>query len=215
MTCYDPLVIYLYEEGLVRLATVKYEPSGQHLWNPCMHLCNYSINKYHEDYIMSEDPEAEDVGHKWTLSALLRHLRAEGKDTSLLMLRVEDVIVKAILAAAPTIVAASRFVPYPNNCFGKQTSSYLKLFLFCQMLFKRIKSISELYGFDILIDSSLKPWLLEVNLSPSLGCDSPLDIRIKSAMLADLLTLAGLPVVDPIVRHPPQEPTAEPPKSVG
>lgn len=66
----------------------------------------------------SEDPEAEDVGHKWTLSALLRHMRAEGKDTSLLMRRVEDVIVKAILAAAPTIVAAARFVPHPNNCFG-------------------------------------------------------------------------------------------------
>jgi len=61
---------------------------------------------------------------------------------------------------------------------------------------------SELYGFDILVDSSLKPWLLEVNLSPSLGVDAPLDIRVKSAMLADLLTLAGLPAVDPIVRHP-------------
>lgn len=35
------------------------------------------------------------------------------------MQRVEDVIVKAILAAAPTIVDAARFVPYPRNCFGK------------------------------------------------------------------------------------------------
>lgn len=62
--------------------------------------------------------------------------------------------------------------------------------------------IAELYGFDILIDSELKPWLLEVNLSPSLGCDTPLDTRIKSALLVDLLTLIGLPAVDPVVRPP-------------
>ena len=60
--------------------------------------------------------------------------------------------------------------------------------------------VVELYGFDVLIDSDLKPWLLEVNLSPSLGCDSPLDIRLKSAMLSDLLTLVGIPAVDPITR---------------
>ena len=40
-----------------------------------------------------------------------------------------------------------------------------------------------------------------MNLSPSLGCDSPLDIRVKSAMLADLLTLVGLPTVDPMLRR--------------
>lgn len=57
--------------------------------------------------------------------------------------------------------------------------------------------IAELYGFDILIDADLKPWLLEVNLSPSLGCDSTFDMNVKSAMLADLLTLIGLPAVDP------------------
>jgi len=38
----------------------------------------------------------------------------------------------------------------------------------------------ELLGFDVLIDNKLKPWLLEVNLSPSLSADSPLDLKIKS-----------------------------------
>ena len=51
VTSYDPLVAYMYEEGLVRFATVKYDSTRNNLWNPCMHLCNYSINKHHSDYI--------------------------------------------------------------------------------------------------------------------------------------------------------------------
>ncbi|KAF2881607.1 hypothetical protein ILUMI_24550 [Ignelater luminosus] len=176
VTSMDPLLVYIYEEGLVRLATVRYDASHKQLWNPCMHLCNYSINKYHSDYVKSDDPTAENVGHKWTLSALLRHLKTQGKDTALLMGQIEDLVVKAMLSSASAIVPACQmFVPSISNCF-------------------------ELYGFDILIDETLKPWLLEVNLSPSLGCDSPLDVRLKSAMLADLLTLVGIPAVDPILR---------------
>jgi tubulin polyglutamylase TTLL5 len=65
VTSFDPLVIYLYEEGLVRIATVQYEnPTTDNLWNPCMHLCNYSINKYHTDYIRSNNASMEDQGAK-------------------------------------------------------------------------------------------------------------------------------------------------------
>ncbi|XP_017779689.1 PREDICTED: tubulin polyglutamylase TTLL5 isoform X2 [Nicrophorus vespilloides] len=182
VTSFDPLLIYIYEEGMVRFATVKYDTTHKQLWNPCMHLCNYSINKYHSDYVKSDDPSVENVGHKWTLSALLRHLKSQGKDTASLMSQVEDLVIKAILSSGNSIVTACKmFVPNAANCF-------------------------ELYGFDILIDENLKPWLLEVNLSPSLGCDSPLDVRLKSAMLSDLLTLVGIPAVDPILR-PTTSPT--------
>ena len=54
----------------------------------------------------------------------------------------------------------------------------------------------ELLGFDILLDSDLKPWLLEVNLSPSLATDSPLDLNIKSTLLCDTFNLVGLKKFD-------------------
>ncbi|XP_062702157.1 tubulin polyglutamylase TTLL5 [Aedes albopictus] len=174
VTSFDPLIIYLYEEGLVRLATVKYDRGAENLWNPCMHLCNYSINKYHTDYIKSSNAGDEDVGHKWTLSALLRHLRSQGCNTEQLMLNIEDLIIKAIFSCTQPIVSACRmFVPHIGNCF-------------------------ELYGFDILIDDTLKPWLLEINLSPSLGCDTPLDTKVKACLLTDLLTMVGIPAISPL-----------------
>ena len=50
----------------------------------------------------------------------------------------------------------------------------------------------ELFGFDILLDSNLNPWLMEVNLSPSLHIDSPIDIKIKGELIAECLDLASI-----------------------
>jgi hypothetical protein len=49
-----------------------------------------------------------------------------------------------------------------------------------------------LFGFDILIDSNLKPWLIEVNLAPSLECSSQLDFKIKNSLIQNLLNLANI-----------------------
>jgi len=57
---------------------------------------------------------------------------------------------------------------------------------------KKSNTCFELLGFDVLIDETLKPWLLEVNLSPSLNTDSPLDQRIKSNLLVDLFNMIGI-----------------------
>ena len=45
----------------------------------------------------------------------------------------------------------------------------------------------ELYGFDILLDDVLKPWLIEVNFSPSLGGDSTTDQTVKEGLIEDVL----------------------------
>ena len=50
----------------------------------------------------------------------------------------------------------------------------------------------ELFGFDVLIDQVLQPWLMEVNFAPSLTADSELDYFVKSKVLTDMLNLIGL-----------------------
>lgn len=54
----------------------------------------------------------------------------------------------------------------------------------------------ELYGFDVILDKNLKPWVLEVNVSPSLSSSSPFDKKIKTMLICDTLTLVGVKPYD-------------------
>ena len=50
----------------------------------------------------------------------------------------------------------------------------------------------EVFGFDIILDQHLKPWLLEVNVLPSLSSSSPLDKKIKTSMMCDVFSTIGI-----------------------
>lgn len=43
-----------------------------------------------------------------------------------------------------------------------------------------------------MLDSNLKPWLLEVNGSPSMTANTPIDRALKNGLLDDTLTIANL-----------------------
>lgn len=45
-----------------------------------------------------------------------------------------------------------------------------------------------MYGYDIMIDNNLKPWLIEVNASPSMSSDTQSDHDLKFGLLDDMLT---------------------------
>ena len=43
----------------------------------------------------------------------------------------------------------------------------------------------QILGFDVMIDSKLKPWLIEINQSPSFATDSAFDFRLKKKLMED------------------------------
>lgn len=51
----------------------------------------------------------------------------------------------------------------------------------------------ELYGYDIMIDSELKPWLIEVNASPSLSTTTESDRILKMGLINDTLEIVVPP----------------------
>lgn len=42
-----------------------------------------------------------------------------------------------------------------------------------------------------MIDSNLKPWVMEINLSPSLSLESNMDIKLKIKLITEMLNLYG------------------------
>ncbi|GBP42687.1 Tubulin polyglutamylase TTLL4 [Eumeta japonica] len=166
VTSIHPLRIYLYKDGLARFASVKYNDEISMLHDKYMHLTNYSINRLSKNYTPNEDFAACE-GHKWTLQTLFHYLKTEKAiNTDKLWDVLKDLVIKTIISGEPSMSHLTQSnVTSRYNCY-------------------------ELFGIDVLLDENLKPWLLEVNISPSLHSASPLDIHVKGPLVTEVLNLA-------------------------
>lgn len=181
-TSFDPLRLYVYNEGLVRFASQPYPTSDEALLatlqDTFRHLTNFSINKKSSTYTSSEK---DDTGSKWSLHALKRYFVQQGWPWDDAWARAIDVIIKSFIAVESTVCAKASVARHRFNCF-------------------------ELYGFDIMLDQNLEAHLIEVNVMPSLACGAAIDKHVKGHMIADMLTLVGLPLVD---KSDPRKPVEE------
>ena len=169
VTSFDPLRIFMFREGLVRFATQKYSNNPKHLEKRFIHLTNYSVNKKADDYVKSgaEEGDGEDAS-KWNLFQLGKWFNKNGFDFNKILARIKDVAIKTCIAHESVIQGSyARCNKNRNCCF-------------------------EIFGFDILLDSQLRPHLLEINIAPSLSSSSPLDKKIKTMLICDTLNLIGV-----------------------
>nr|CAD7571741.1 unnamed protein product [Timema californicum] len=165
VTSINPLRIFIYDDGLVRFASVKYSADMSSLGDRYMHLTNYSINKLSSQYTQNEDATACQ-GHK-TVKTLWSYLEKDGVNVKALWRSMVDLVIKTIISGESSISQLTR---------TNQVSRYCSY---------------ELFGIDVLLDHELRPWLLEVNISPSLHSSSPLDLAVKGPLVRDLMNIAG------------------------
>lgn len=119
----DPLKVFLYEEGLVRFATIDYQaPSKKNLHETFMHLTNYSLNKRSANYKHAVDEQQTDAS-KRKLSLVWAQLSRlfSANEIERTKGMIEEMINKTVFAILPELrVLYSLELPASrkqNRCF--------------------------------------------------------------------------------------------------
>lgn len=167
VTAFDPLEAFVYREGFARLSTRRYSLSDSAMEDRAVHLTNHAIQKHELDEMHSDNPVRQAAAGK----------EGEGSKVTLTYLwrwlSGRGVDADAVWKSIRTLIVKSLVA-----CGGEVPS--------CPSAF-------ELFGYDVLIDRCLRPWLIEVNASPSLGRETALDARVKDSLVRDCIAL-----VDPL-----------------
>jgi len=221
VTSFDPLEAWLYKEGFVRLSTRRYDTSIEKQDDLFVHLTNSSINKFNTDgqeTVVSpggtrratgglegggvEDEDGENAlgGTKRSLGWLWRKLKSTGilsddDDGRRCTVRGQATTTATGTAAATATATSQAEERRPSQAMLWQRISelVLKSLLCVEDEIPPQRNSFEVYGYDVLIDADLRPWLIEVNASPAMARDTPLDCRVKEAMIRDTIA-----VVDPV-----------------
>lgn len=90
------------------------------------------------------------------------------------------------------LVMSKHGVAAAERMFSDMHDLIIHTLLSVQRVIINDKHCFELYGFDLLMDDNLKPWLLEVNASPSLTASTPDDYELKHNLLDDMMTILDL-----------------------
>ena len=168
VTSFRPLEAFVYTDGFARVSTQRYTLDPNEQQNKFIHLTNSSIQKMNDEGVSSDNPlaggDSDSGGSKISLSGD-NGVWARMKKLGHDTGKVWSDI---CLLLSKSLVAVDDKMSFQPNAF-------------------------EVFGYDVLIDSKLKPWLIEVNASPSMSRDSSIDFKVKDRMIRDTIAL-----VDPL-----------------
>lgn len=172
VTSFQPLEAFIYNDGFARVSTEKYRVDSDSLTNQFIHLTNSSIQKNSVTGPTTDNPLMqgdvnESNGSKIGLMGPTGLWRRLQKEG----INTEQVWNDICLLVVKSLVAVDDKIEHQPCCF-------------------------ELFGYDVLLDADLRPWLIEVNASPSLARSNQLDVRVKNNLIKEIIELVDPPPFD-------------------
>jgi tetratricopeptide (TPR) repeat protein len=174
----NPPRAYVYREGIARLAPERYATDDAALARPAIHVTNTALHLNHPDLRVSKDANEENVGNIWSMSAVYRQMAADGMDAQAISSRI------AQLARYVVIIANDAGI------FARQAAEHT-----------RYSFPPRVFGLDVLVDASGRPWLIEYQRNPALA-GSALVNRINADLCRTILGMTAYPLTDALGGRP-------------
>lgn len=84
---------------MARFATEHYVvPNKDNIEDICMHLTNYAINKESDKFVFNNDKNNMSIGHKRSITAVLKLMEEKGVNTQVLLAKIHQLIVKTLIS---------------------------------------------------------------------------------------------------------------------
>lgn len=168
ITSYDPLMIYLYDDGIVRFSTENYSEDKSKLTNNYIHLTNASVNENNSKYIRNKDFENLKESTS-SLSSFKKYCEENKIDYNTIMAKIKDGVIKAILSNYDSAVRELKKYNLPS----------------CKNLF-------EIFGVQIILDKDYNPYIIGFNSKSGLYTNSEVGKKLYDNVMCDFLNIIGI-----------------------
>ena len=164
-----PIKLYLYNEGLVRIASEKYHFNMKQKQDKYSYLTNLYINKKNKNkFIYPKNVKNMEDSNLWNLETYRKYCARNNINYDKLNNEIADIFIKMMLSVREKLIKEIE----DNNL---ESSNFY-----------------HLIGFDIILDENLKPYLLEANRRCGFRADNDAEKYYTFNIIADTLNIIGI-----------------------